>query len=249
MLSKFNCLCLIVSSLFCANVNAQITFIEDFTIVGDTYRTEEECFRLTEEQDYASGAIWYKKPISLASTFSVDLNLMLGCKDDLGADGMVFVMTPYTDQVGFRGEGIGFAGLVPSIGIEVDTWLNEHLLDPVEDHLAIMANGRIGHFSNLAGPNTIPNIEDCSRHLFSVIWDPGAQVLLVEIDGTEVIRVKRDLINDVFGGNTQVYWGVTAATGRYNNIHEVCFDRLSFQVPTPFLPIEKLMQRKIYLAD
>ena len=217
----------------------QITFIDDFTIVGDTYRTEDECFRLTEEEYYASGAIWYKKPISLASSFSVDLNLMLGCKDASGADGMVFVMTAEANQVGFRGEGIGFAGLVPSIGIEVDTWLNEHLLDPVEDHLAIMANGRIGHYNNLAGPNTIPNIEDCNRHLFSVIWDPGPQKLSVEIDGKEVIAVKYDLINQVFGGNNVVYWGVTAATGRYSNIHEVCFDRLSFYEPSPLQSLEQ----------
>lgn len=214
---------------------AQIPVIDDFTLVGDTYRTDDLCLRLTEERDYSSGAIWFKRPVSLSKPFSVGLRLMLGCKDSEGADGMVFVMTSRANMVGFRGEGIGFGGLRPSIGIEIDTWLNYHLLDPAQDHLAIMANGQVGHYnSNLAGPNAIPNIEDCKRHNFVVLWYPDEKKLAVEIDGAEVISVNKDIINEVFGGNDTIYWGITAATGRYNNIHEVCFDWLAY---TPgFLP-------------
>lgn len=206
--------------------------VEDFTMSGDTYLTEEECFRLTEEIDYSSGSIWYKNPISLLESFSIRLSIMVGCQDAAGADGMVFAFTPKANRVGFRGEGIGFSGLVPSVGIEIDTWLNEHLNDPVEDHIAIMLNGRVGHWNDLAGPVKLPNIEDCNRHGFYVHWDPSAQILRVEIDGSEVISASYDLVNKVFGGNPYVYWGVTAATGRYNNIHEVCFDRLAYKSPT-----------------
>ncbi len=201
--------------------------IDDFTLVGDTYRTDDLCLRLTEERDYASGSIWYKRSVSLNASFSVGLRLMLGCKDSEGADGMVFVMTSQTNRLGYRGEGIGFAGLMPSIGIELDTWQNYHLLDPSQDHIAIMANGQVGHYnSNLVGPLHIPNIEDCKRHSFVVLWHAGEKKLAVEIDGNEVISLTKDLVNDIFGGNDVIYWGVTAATGRYNNIHEVCFDWL-----------------------
>lgn len=205
--------------------------VEDFTMSGDTYLTEEECFRLTEEIDYSSGSIWYRTPISLLDPFSIRLSIMVGCQDAAGADGMVFAMTPKANRVGFRGEGIGFSGLVPSVGIEIDTWLNEHLNDPVEDHIAIMVNGRVGHWNDLAGPVKLPNIEDCNRHGFYVNWDPASQVLSVQIDGNQVIAASFDLVNKIFGGNPYVYWGVTAATGRYNNIHEVCFDRLSYKNP------------------
>jgi hypothetical protein len=206
--------------------------VEDFTMSGDTYLTEEECFRLTEEEDYSSGSIWFKTPISLLEPFSIRLSIMVGCQDASGADGMVFAMTPRANRVGFRGEGIGFSGLVPSVGIEIDTWLNEHLNDPVEDHIAIMLNGRVGHWNDLAGPIKLPNIEDCARHGFYVHWDPASQTLRVEIDGGGVISASYDLVNKVFGGNPYVFWGVTAATGRYNNIHEVCFDRLSYNDPS-----------------
>ena len=213
--------------LLSLGVFAQRPFFDDFTITGATYLTEEDCFRLTEEQRYSSGSIWYKKPVSLLEPFAVELSIMVGCQDDLGADGMVFLFCPQGNVLGYVGEGIGFSGLRPSVGIEIDTWLNYHLNDPEEDHLSIMLNGRVGHFNDLAGPNTIPNIEDCTRHSFWVLWNPQEQKLSVEIDHKEVISAQVDLLNDVFGGNELVYWGMTAATGRYYNIHEVCFDRLS----------------------
>lgn len=210
---------------------AQRPSIEDFTMFGDTYRTEDDCFRLTEEEDYSSGSIWYKRPISLSAPFSIELSILAGCKDGDGADGMVFVFTSRANTVGYRGEGIGFGGLRPSIGIEVDTWLNYHLNDPREDHVAIMANGQVGHYNDLAGPIPIPNIEDCRRHQLAIRWDPATQRLSVEIDKQEVIAARADLVNTIFQGNDVVYWGVTAATGRYNNFHEVCFDRLSMAPP------------------
>lgn len=205
---------------------AQRPTVEDFTLRGSTYLTEDYCFRLTEDVDYTSGSIWYKKPVSLMQPFAIELSIMAGCQDAEGADGMVFVFTSQGNQLGYVGEGMGFAGLVPSVGIEIDTWRNYHLNDPAEDHLAIMANGRMGHYSDLAGPQLMDNIEDCTRHSFVVIWNPEIQRLSVEIDRREIIAAQYDLVSNIFGGNDVVYWGVTAATGRYNNIHEVCFDRL-----------------------
>lgn len=159
---------------------------------------------------------------------------------------MVFVFTPQTNRLGYVGEGIGFSGLVPSIGIEIDTWINYHLKDPKEDHLAIMANGRVGHYDNLAGPTPIPNIEDCLQHSFVVIWNPQTQRLSVEIDRKEIISTQLDLVNQIFRGNPQVYWGVTAATGRYNNIHEVCFDRISMAPPFPGSPEQTPEAEKLW---
>ncbi|MEZ4826449.1 MAG: L-type lectin-domain containing protein [Bacteroidia bacterium] len=205
---------------------AQRPTVDDFTLRGSTYLTDDYCFRLTEDVDYTSGSIWYKRPVSLMQPFVIELSIMAGCQDAEGADGMVFVFTPFGNQLGYVGEGMGFAGMVPSVGIEVDTWRNYHLNDPEEDHVAIMANGRMGHYSDLAGPQPIVNIEDCTRHRFVVVWQPAIQRLSVEIDNVEIIAATYDLVGGIFGGNDEVYWGVTAATGRYNNIHEVCFDRL-----------------------
>ncbi len=235
----------VLACLFCQSpALSQRPTVDDFTISGDTYRTVDDCFRLTEEEIYSSGSIWYRRPVSISSNFAIELKLMLGCKDGDGADGMVFVFTPQTNRTGFVGEGIGFAGLVPSLGIEIDTWENEHLYDPGEDHLAILVNGRVGHFSESARPILIPNLEDCTRHRFVVRWDPGTQLLSVEIDDDPVIQRTIDLVNGIFRGNDVVYWGVTAATGRYHNYHEVCFDRLSMLPIDPTRPADPVFKGK-----
>lgn len=227
---------LLLAASFAAYGQARPT-VDDFTMSGDTYRTADDCYRLTEEEDYSSGSIWYKNPVSLSAPFAIELQVMLGCQDDSGADGMVFIFAPQPNRTGFRGEGIGFAGLVPSLGIEIDTWLNEHLLDPVEDHLAILINGRVGHFSEQSRPVIIPNIEDCRRHRFVIRWQPDQQRLVAEIDGKTILTASQELVNNIFRGNDVVYWGVSAATGRYNNFHEVCFDRLSIRAPWETSPV------------
>ena len=201
---------------------------EDFSMHGDTYLTSEQCFRLTEAEDYASGSIWFRRPISLLKKYSVELTIVLGCNDDLGADGMVFVMTSQPNRTGWRGEGMGFAGLNPSLGVEIDTYENYRLNDPEEDHLAILVNGRVGHYFAETQPVTIPNIEDCSRHKLGIYWDPVLQKLSVEIDRQEIVAFRWNIIQDIFEGNDIIHWGITAGTGRKNNIHEVCFDHYAY---------------------
>ncbi|GJM31787.1 MAG: hypothetical protein DHS20C18_07880 [Saprospiraceae bacterium] len=223
--------------------------IEDFTMSGDTYEIEDYCFRLTDEKDYASGSIWYRKPISLSVPFSIELSIMLGCQDETGADGMVFMFAAQPNRTGYRGEGIGFAGLSPSLGIEIDTWRNYHLNDPAEDHLAFLINGQVGHFSEMSAPTPIPNLEDCRRHKLTVRWKPDQQRLSVEIDGKEIVATNYDLLNRIFQGNEIVYWGVSAATGRYNNFHEVCFDRLSYRTPRHLPSLRMKDVRKLWAMN
>ncbi len=212
---------------------SQIPLLEhkDFRRSGQTISTGDDCYRLTSARDWSSGSLWYKTPIDLAGSFEMELNLMFGCKDEEGADGIVFVFSPYSQLTGFQGEGMGFAGLQPSLGIEIDTWYNGHLGDPYEDHIAILQNGRVRHSYNLAGPIVIKNVEDCLLHKLLIRWNHLTQTLKVHLDGSEVIAYTGNIIRDLFLGNSEVYWGVTAATGKFNNIHEICFQKLSFSTP------------------
>ena len=205
----------------------------NFRLSGDAYVSGDNCFRLTEAVDWAGGSIWYRDAIDLNMPFEMELNLMLGCKDRDGADGMVFIFHPYAMMTGRPGEGMGYSGLRPSLGIELDTWENEHLGDPPQDHIAILYDGSPAHWYNLAGPVKLPNLEDCRPHRMYVKWDPKYQLLSIAIDGVERIRYKGDIIQEAFGGNSEVYWGVSAATGRYNNRQEICFEKLEFARVNP----------------
>lgn len=220
--------------------------MKKFVASGDAFITGGNCFRLTEAMDWSRGSIWYRESIDLSAPFVMELNLMLGCKDRDGADGMVFIFHPYPTMTGRAGEGMGFGGLRPSLGIELDTWENEHLGDPPQDHIAILQDGSPAHWYNLAGPAKIPNLEDCRPHRIYVSWKPDYKLLSVAIDGVERIRYQGDIINEVFGGVSEVYWGVSGATGRYNNRQEICFEKLEFAkvAPLAYLMPSQIRQLK-----
>ena len=204
---------------------------KDLQAGGDTRSTGNNCFRLTTARDWEAGTVWFREAVDLKEPFEMEMNLRLGCQDEEGADGMVFIFLPRKVPSGYKGEGMGFGGLRPSLGIEIDTWQNFHLADPAEDHVALMVNGNVSHYSNLDEPVKIPNIEDCNLHLFRINWEPAAQLLTVYIDDRQIVSKNVDMIGDIFRGDSKIYWGVSAATGKYNNLQEICFEQLTFNVP------------------
>lgn len=50
----------------------------------------------------------------------------------------------------------------------------------------------------------------------------------VFLDSELKMTFASDLVNDIFQGNSTVFWGVTAATGRLSNNHEICIKKLLF---------------------
>jgi len=190
--------------------------------------TIDDCYQLTNNQNWVSGAIWYPAPINLAEDFEMEVALFFGCNDN-GADGIVFIFSPKL-KVGYAGEGMGFSGLNPSLGIEFDTYQNFHLDDPAKDHIAIMENGNINHRFNSVKPVTInSNLEDCKKHKVKVIWKAAAMELQVYLDDFKIIDLHKNIVKDLFKGNPAVYWGFTAATGGQRNQHKVCFEKLVFE--------------------
>ncbi|MEN0006374.1 MAG: OmpA family protein [Bacteroidota bacterium] len=218
---------------------------EDFVTSGYTKLTGNNCFQLTPDRNWTSGSVWHKKAIDLNAPFEMEVDLMLGCKDADGADGIVFVFHPNFNKMGFMGEGMGFAGLRPSLGIEIDTWQNHHLEDPSFDHLALLQNGSMNHFYSLTPPEKIPNIEDCRTHTMKVKWLPSITTFTIFIDDRLYLNYKGDIVNRIFRGNAKVYWGVTAATGGFNNKHALCFEKLVYDEVTEeemvsFSPIKSI---------
>lgn len=212
--------------------------IDDFNLAGDAIKTGANCIRLTPDQIWSGGSAWYRQAIDLSQPFEMELQIMMGCKDGSGADGIVFVFHPHASRTGYQGEGMGFAGLEPSLGIEIDTWLNEHLGDPPQDHIALLRDGHVHHGYSLAGPVRIANVEDCREHPLKVSWSPSGKRLAILLDGRQALSYSGDIVGQVFRGNSKVYWGVTAATGAYNNRHEVCFEKLEFTAVEEPKPLE-----------
>ena len=173
-----------------------------------------------------SGSVWNSNKISLANSFDFWFTVFLGCRDSTGADGIVFILQPISTSVGTSGEGMGFEGVVPSIGIALDTWRNPNLNDPAEDHISIQANGNNNHNFDLAGPvpasATSSNIEDCQWHRLRIAWNAPTKTLKAYFDGVLRVEKQVDLVSTIFNNDPNVFWGFTGATGGSVNLQQFC---------------------------
>jgi len=205
-----------------------------FHLNGTATQVSDSCFVLTEAQNWSVGSIWFTEKVNLNQSFQVIMELYFGCNDTDGADGIVFGFQPISTSIGENGGGIGFLDISPSLGIEFDTWQNDIYNDPSFDHIAIVKNGDMNHASpsTLAGPIQAspngPNIEDCRFHELRVNWDADKQELEVWFDCSFRLSYTGDIVNEIFGGDPEVFWGFTSATGGFNNHHEVCFKYTTF---------------------
>jgi len=205
-----------------------------FILNGTATQVNDSCWALTPAENFKVGSIWNEVKVNLNESFQVLMQLNLGNLDGNGADGIMFGFQPVSTSVGQAGEGIGFGGVAPSIGIEFDTWQNNNLADPVFDHIAIIKNGVLNHSSpnNLAGPvqasQQSGNIEDGNWHQLRVNWDAGKNTLEVWFDCSKRLSYTGDIVNEVFGGDPLVFWGFTSATGGAVNVHQVCLSYTTF---------------------
>jgi gliding motility-associated-like protein len=205
-----------------------------FFLNGDAIVLNDSCYQLTPAVNNSVGSIWNPDKINLNQSFEVLVELYFGCKDFDGADGIVFGFQPLSTSIGQAGGGIGFLNVAPSLGIEMDTYQNTDFADPVFDHIAIIRNGNLNHLlpDNLVGPvqasAVSPNIEDCKFHDLRVSWDAAARRLEVYFDCVLRLTYTGNIVQTIFGGNPEVFWGFTSATGGLNNVHQVCFRYTTF---------------------
>lgn len=207
---------------------------------GDARALGNGCYRLTSATDWQNGSVWYADKIDLTKDFDLEFELNFGNKDANGADGIVFVMqTVGTSAIGLQGGGIGFEGFSPSLGIEFDDWQNTNMNDIASDHIAILRNGSVDHSSinSLAAPvSALPgggNIEDGSNHLVRISWEASSNLLEVWFDCAKRQSLNLDISGSIFGGQNEVFWGFTSATGGSSNVQTACL-RDDILVPDTF---------------
>ncbi|MEO7265579.1 MAG: PKD domain-containing protein [Ferruginibacter sp.] len=202
---------------------------QQYTLNGSAVQNNCHCYTLTPNVTNQSGSVWNNIKIDLNNSFNFVFDVNLGCTDDNGADGIVFVLQPISTSVGSLGGGLGYSGISPAIGVTLDTYQNiSPDNDPAFDHIAIQRNGVLDHLSsqNLAGPIPISasnnNVEDCADHTLRIIWDASTKTLSTFFDNIPRLSIVNDLVNSTFGGNPLVFWGFTGSTGGLFNIQKFC---------------------------
>ncbi len=196
-----------------------------FSLVGNTTQTAPTTYRLTQDVAWQNGSLWNTTKIDLTSSFDLFFELYLGNHDN-GADGISFTLQQKGTNAGSAGGGMGIGGVKPSVIVEYDTW-NNTPYDLVADHIAIEKNGDVNHSTtnNLAGPVSAnaagTDIENGQWHRSRVKWNASTKTLEVYFDCTLRLSYTGDIVANVFGGNPNVYYGFTAATGGSTNEQSV----------------------------
>lgn len=210
-------------------------FGQQYVTNGNATQTGS-CYRLTSDQNFQGGSVWYLDKININESFDLYFDIFLGCKDADGADGIAFVLQPVSTNIGSAGGGMGYQGISPSVAIEMDTWQNVDVQDPLYDHIGVQLNGNTAHGpggGSAVGPLPIlpgnGNIEDCNWHSMRVTWDANLNTLSAFIDCNLAISYTDDIVTNIFGGDSLVFWGFTGATGGFNNTQEFCLDYISFR--------------------
>lgn len=201
---------------------------QSYFLNGSAVNLGNDCYRLTTTQGNQNGTVWYADQIDITQPFDITFEMYFGNLDDNGADGIVFILqTEGTDAIGSTGEGMGYSGFEPSIGIEFDTWQNGNLFDPSYDHISVQSNGNVNHNNVLEIADPVQasalsiNIEDGQYHVVQIFWEPAEPILKVFFDCEPRISTTVDMAS-IFGQTELVYWGFSGATGGSWNNQIVC---------------------------
>ena len=213
-------------------LQAGISQDDTYTTNGTCVMTSDDCFQLTQNGINGQiGSFFANEPLDLTQAFDFEFILNFGINDANGADGMVFVLQNLgLDIMGGSGGNIGYEGIPDSlsVAIEFDTWQNTDRGDPFFDHIGIISQGSTSHnppsglSPTVQSSTTSVNVEDDQDHFARIYWDPMTQELSVDFDCEFRLSQNIDLINDIFRGESMVYWGFTASTGGANNYQAVC---------------------------
>lgn len=219
---------LILSNTAMAQLNA--------TLIGDAIDQGNNCYTITQNLLNQTGGVWYDNPIDFDSDFTIFYQNNFGSLDANGADGMALVFKRNANpELGNSGGGLAYDGISPSLVIEFDTYQNTDLGDPAWDHISIMKNGDPNHnnsVNNLSGPiqasSTNSNIEDGNTHEVKIAWQAATNTLSVYFDCVLRLTLNQDVKSIIFSGDDTVFFGFVGSTGGLTNIHEVCFNSISF---------------------
>ncbi|MDA0904188.1 MAG: gliding motility-associated C-terminal domain-containing protein [Bacteroidetes bacterium] len=196
-----------------------------FGTQGTATTMDDGCIEWSPAPNSTSGAVWAQQPLDLTQPFRMEARLNFGDVDH-GGEGFVLVLQPEGPDA-----SPNFESLALSFGLEFDTKHDMADGDIAQDHLAFISDGSALHapysLTAIAGPVTaIPsgndNIQDGDDHRISLTWDPASQALVAAFDCEDRLIASVDLIDDIFEGQTTVWWGFTASMASGVNVQRAC---------------------------
>lgn len=188
--------------------------------------------RLTQAVNDQRGQMWSYGTIDFLENFTISFEARLSAgNNDGGADGIAIVF--HNDPAGINaqsasteGSSIGALGIQNGIVLEIDTYQNSGspMNDPAVDHIHIWRSVNQQSLSPIASFNA--NIENGNWYLVTITWNATLGALTFSVNGSgnpTLTYTNLNIINDIFGGVSQVRFGYTSSTGGANNQQSVRF--------------------------
>jgi len=215
------------------------SYAQQFQLNNDALALGGDIYRLTRNDYNLAGSMWYKLDHDLTKPFNISGQMLLGGRDEFGADGIAFVFQNGCLNAGTAGGGIGYSAMPgKSFAVEFDTYENSALTgsfenhDPAYDHIAVLKMGNVDHGNaadNLFGPvqahPTKVNIEDSLWYNFQISYDPVTHLFQVFFDNSLRVSMTYDIYANIFAGDPYVYWGFTSSTGGQYNYQAVYINK------------------------
>ncbi len=188
--------------------------------------------RLTQSVGDQRGQMWSYGTVNFLENFTISFEARLSDgSNDGGADGIATVF--HNDPAGINaesasGEGssIGALGIQNGIVLEIDTYQNvgDPFNDPAADHIHIWRSVNQQSLSSISSFNA--NIENGNWYTVTITWNVTTGALTFSVAGSgnpTVTYTNPNIINDIFGGASQVHFGYTSSTGGAFNDQRVRF--------------------------
>ncbi len=195
-------------------------------------------------QSSGAGSAFYNQSVPLVvdgveSSFQVEFAVRMsdpaGIRDadGSGADGMVFVLANRSGALGSGGQGIGYQGIGPSVGVELDTYFNSGS-DPNGNHVGINVGGNIRSIASQPYPQRFNDGDDWYGW---IDYDATTDTLEVRISDRDrrptapTLSATVDVLAAL--GQNEAYAGFTAGAASATNKHDVLFWRMSWGDQSP----------------
>jgi hypothetical protein len=205
---------------------------------------KQTVLRLTPSRSNQSGSIFNKARIYNTGNFSFSTFFAFRFSDpgnspgfSRGADGITFAIQTDSSSAGGVGNGIGYGGISPSLGVKFDTFHNPELSDPSDNYIGLALNGDVDNLHNpqsWTSPwytnifKTTYDMKDGNVHYAWIDYDGIKKNIKVHISNdpdlqtaTQVLNVNNVDLGRIFAGQSSVYVGFTSATGAAWENHDI----------------------------
>jgi len=216
-----------------------------FSLNGSAVLRSGNCYQLTSSRiSNDVGAMWGDFTIDLRNSLEFNFSINLGCNRSSG-EGIAFVIhndKNALEALGCGGEGMGFAkmanrceGIGNSLAIEFDSRYSTGERDLYRPHLTLVQNGQTNR--PLINPIALlpaGEILDCEYHAVKIVWKPSKREMLIYIDENLRLTYNGDLVNDIFGGADELYFGFTASSSAQAYAQGVCVEGVIMELDPIF---------------